>query len=194
VLIGPGTGLGAAVCLPGPPLTVLPTEAGHAALAVGTPRELRILELLLRRWPHVDCERVLSGPGLVNLYQAIVTLDGVAARHDGPAAIVAAAHDGDAQAVEALHTFCALLGSYAGDLALTFGASEIYVAGGVAERIGDFLAAGAFEARFLNKGALRERLARVTVRLVDHGSLGVAGAAQWHRRHAIFEKTANHST
>ncbi len=90
--------------------------------------------------------------------------------------------------MEALHTFCALLGSYAGDLALTFGASEIYVAGGVAERIGDFLAAGAFEARFLNKGALRERLARVTVRLVDHGSLGVAGAAQWHRRHAIFEK------
>ena len=184
VLIGPGTGLGAAVCFPGPPVRVLPTEAGHVSLAVGTPRELAILERLLRRWPHVDAERALSGPGLVNIYQALCAIDGADALHDSPAAIVAAAQAGaDALAGEALHTFCALLGSFAGDLATSFGAREVYVAGGVAERIGDFLGDGTFQSRFLNKGALRDRVARVTVRLVDHGSLGVAGAAQWHRQH-----------
>lgn len=190
VLIGPGTGLGAALCFRGPPLTVLPTEAGHAALAVGTPRELAVLAALMRRWPHVDVERALSGPGLVNLYLAIAELERADAHHASPAAIVAAARDGDAVAGEALAMFCALLGSFAGDLATTFGASEVYVAGGVAEHIGDDLATGAFAARFLNKGVLRERLARVTVRLVDHGSLGVAGAARWHQRHATIENSS----
>jgi glucokinase len=194
VLIGPGTGLGAALCFRGPPLTVLPTEAGHQALAVGTPRELAVLAILMRRWPHVDVERALSGPGLVNLYVAIAELDGVAAQHASPAAIVTATRSGDPHAAEALGMFCALLGSFAGDLATTFGASEVYVAGGVAEHIGDDLASGAFAERFLNKGVLRERLARVTVRLVDHGSLGVAGAAHWHRQHTSNEKSTRIST
>ena len=107
LVLGPGTGFGAALCLPSAqqraPLRVLASEAGHAALAAGTARELDLVRHLLKRWPHVDNERVLSGPGLVNTYQALCELDGVTPALDNPEAIAAAAQaDTDARAVETL--------------------------------------------------------------------------------------------
>jgi glucokinase len=183
VVLGPGTGLGAALRLPGPPSQVLASEAGHAALAVGTPRELAVLEKLLHRWPHVDNERVLSGPGLLNTYQALCELDGVPATLAGPAEISAAAHDAaDPQAIETLRIFCGLLGSLAGDLALTFGATAVYLAGGIPAQIKPQLLDGTFAARFANKGVLAPVLAHVPVWLVDHGQLGLVGAAAWYQQ------------
>lgn len=183
VVLGPGTGLGAALRLPGPPAQVLASEAGHAALAVGTARELALLAKLLQRWPHVDNERVLSGPGLVNTYQALCELDGVQATLAGPADISAAAQEaGDAQAAETLRIFCALLGSLAGDLAVTFGASAVYLAGGIPAQIKPQLLDGTFAARFANKGVLAPVLAHVPVWLVDHGQLGLVGAAAWYQQ------------
>lgn len=185
LLVGPGTGLGAAVHLPGPPARVIATEAGHAALAAGNGRELAVLGRLLQRWSHVDNERVLSGPGLVNLYAALCALDRVLPRLDSPAAIVAAAAAAtveDPQALEALQMFCALLGSMVGDLALTFGAREVYLAGGISARILPFLQTGGFAARFRNKGVMGRMLERVPVRVVEHGQLGLLGAALWYRQ------------
>ncbi|HYG04800.1 MAG TPA: glucokinase [Stenotrophomonas sp.] len=183
VVLGPGTGLGAAVRLPGPPAQVLSSEAGHAALAVGNAREMALLQQLLQRWPHVDSERVLSGPGLVNTYRALCELDGVPVLLDDPAQITAAAQAGrDARADEALQIFCGLLGSLAGDLALTFGASAIYLAGGIPAQIKPQLLQGVFAARFVNKGVLAPVVAQVPVWLVEHGQLGLIGAAAWYQQ------------
>jgi len=184
LVLGPGTGLGAALWLPDSPPRVLASEAGHAALAVGNARELALLSQLLQRWPHVDNERVLSGPGLVNAYRGLCELDGVAPLLETPAQVSSAAQAGeDPQAREALSLFCGLLGSMAGDLALTFGAGVVYLAGGIPAQIKPFLLGSDFAVRFANKGVLGGMLAEVPVYLVEHGQLGLIGAAAWYREH-----------
>jgi glucokinase len=184
LVIGPGTGLGAAVWLPGPPAAVVATEAGHAALSVGTPRELDVLRQLMQRWSHVDNERLLSGPGLVNGYRALCELDDVAPAFEQPAEIATAAQEaGQPQATEALQMFCGLLGSLAGDLVLTFAARSVYLAGGIPTQIAPFLLESGFADRFVDKGVMRDVLARVPVRLVEHGQLGLQGAAMWYLQH-----------
>jgi glucokinase len=186
LVLGPGTGFGASLCLPssfepGAPPRVLASEAGHASLAAGNEREIELVRYLLKRWPHVDNERVLSGPGLLNTYRALCEIDGLAPELDSPVMITAAASERtDAHAVEAVAMFCSLLGSLAGDLAVTFGASSVYLAGGIPAQIGSMLLESDFAARFLNKGVLGEVLARVPVWLVDHGQLGLVGAAAWY--------------
>ena len=181
--LGPGTGFGCAVWIPssaGP--VVLATEAGQAALAAGTELEIAVLRELLRTRSHVAIEHLLSGPGLLNLYVALCALHGEAPRCARPqdvsdAALAAA----DARAHEALSTFCALLGSTAADLALACGAQGgVYLAGGILPGIAGFLAQSRFAERFLDKGLMREALERIPVRLVEHGRLGVLGAAAWY--------------
>lgn len=186
LVLGPGTGLGAALWIPGSPADGIPpqvraSEPGHASLAVGNETEIGVLRWLLQRHPHVGNERVLSGPGLVNTFRALCEMRGVPATLDDPARITALAESGeDAVAVETLHVFCALLGSLAGDLALTLGAAEVCLAGGIPSRIADFLRNSDFMPRFLDKGRLRPVLERVPVWLVEHGSLGILGAASWY--------------
>ncbi|TWI03779.1 glucokinase [Luteimonas cucumeris] len=185
LVIGPGTGLGAALWSPassrGGRASVLATEAGHAALAPGNERELEILRRLLQRWPHVDNERVLSGPGLLSTYRCLCEMDGTAPRLAVPTDIAQAAQRGDdAQALEALQVFCAMLGSLVGDLVLMFGARAVYLAGGIPAHIAPFLLRSDFATRFLNKGVLRTVLERVPVRVIEHGRFGLIGAAAWY--------------
>lgn len=180
LVLGTGTGLGAALRFADGQRPVMATEVGHAALGAGTALELDVLRLMLRRWPHVENERVLSGTGLLNLYQALAELRGVPARWSSTETLVAAARQGDdALAVETVQVFCAWLGSFAGDLAIAFGARSVYLAGGISTHIADFLADGRFVARFLNKGVLGSVLQHVPVWRVEHGALGVVGAAAW---------------
>jgi glucokinase len=183
VVLGPGTGLGAAVLIPGEPAgTVLTTEAGQAAFAATTEREVQIVAVLRRQFEHVSIERVLSGPGLVNVYGAICNLQGAAAMHRAPEDVTAAALEGrDALAREALEVFCGLMGSVAGDLALYYGAhGGVFLAGGILPRIKQFLLDSTFPERFLRKGRLGALLERVPVKLIEHGQLGVLGAASWY--------------
>lgn len=180
LVMGPGTGLGSAVLLPGSPhATVLPTEAGQISLAPGNEREVAILGELARGRDYVSYETALSGPGLVNLYRAISTLRGTAATLAEPAAVTRAALEGsDPAAVEALDVFCGLLGSFVGDLAMLYGArGGVFLAGGILPLIRDHLLASSFATRFFNKGVMRAFLQQVPVRLMDHGQLGVIGAA-----------------
>lgn len=180
VVVGPGTGLGCAVVVPrGDGSSVLPTEAGHIALAPGNEREIEVLRRLGRDRDYVHTGYVLSGPGLLILYRALAEIDGIAAVHVAPRQVSHAAISGhDALATEALAMFCAMLGSFAGDVAIMFKASAgVYLAGGILPSFRDFLLASGFRARFLNKGVMRTFLASVPVRLIEHGSLGVAGAA-----------------
>ena len=183
VVMGPGTGMGCAAVLPGAPYPqVLPSEAAHIALAPGTPREIEILRVLSREHPHVAVERALSGPGLLKLYRAIAELRGEPARIEAPAGVTAAALAAvpDAAALEALNTFCELLGSFAADLAVVYRASGgVLLAGGILPQIEPFLRRSGFEERFLRKGVMVPFLRRVPVRVIDHGDLGIVGAACW---------------
>jgi glucokinase len=180
LVMGPGTGLGSAVLLPGKPhATVLATEAGQVALAPGNELEIEILRLFARDRSYVSFEQALSGPGLVNLYNAICTLRGITPVLRIPAEVTRSAVDkSDAAAVEALHVFCGLLGSFVGDLVLLYGArGGVYLAGGILPQIRDLLLTSTFAERFFNKGVMRPFLQQVPVRLMEHGQLGVIGAA-----------------
>ena len=180
LVMGPGTGLGSAVLLPGKPhATVLATEAGQVALAPGNELEIEILRLLARERTHVSFEHALSGPGLVNLYNAICALRGITPSLRIPAEVTRnAVEQTDAAAVEALNVFCGLLGSFVGDLVLLYGArGGAYLAGGILPQIRDLLLSSTFAERFFNKGVMRPFLQQVPVRLMEHGQLGVIGAA-----------------
>jgi len=180
LVLGPGTGLGAAVLLPGTPhATVLATEAGQIALAPGNERERELLHLLARERDYVSYETVLSGPGLRTLYRALCTLrDSAPVLHEPDAITHAALTHSDAAAVETLKVFCGLLGSFAADLALLYGASGgVFLAGGFLPQLRELLLASDFRARFFNKGVMRPFLEQIPVRLMEHGQHGVIGAA-----------------
>lgn len=180
LVMGPGTGLGSAVLLPGHPhATVLATEAGQIALAPGNEREIEILRYLARDRAYVSFEHALSGPGLLNLYRALCALRGQTLVQTAPSQVTQAALErSDAAAVEALDVFCGLLGSFVGDLCLLYGArGGVFLAGGILPQIRDVLLTSSFRQRFFNKGVMRAFLQQVPVRLMEHGQHGVIGAA-----------------
>ena len=118
-ILGPGTGLGVSGLLPAPAgrFVAINGEGGHASLAAGNAEEAALIEVLRQRFGHVSIERALSGPGLVNLYEAIATIEGAAVHTLDPADVVERARQGsDAACGKALRHFCNLLGSVAGTL------------------------------------------------------------------------------
>lgn len=180
LVLGPGTGLGCAVLLGDATQgCVLPTEAGQMAFAPGTQRELQILGHRLRQQEPVIIDEVLSGPGLLRLYRNLADLEQVTPLFGRPVEVSRAALAGsDALAVEALEIFCGLLGSFSADLAILFGATGgVCLAGGILPEIEPFLLGSGFRRRFLDKGMMRPLLERIPVRLIEHGQLGILGAA-----------------
>ncbi|BBK37394.1 glucokinase [Allostella sp. ATCC 35155] len=179
VTLGPGTGLGVAAWLPGKPARVVAGEGGHATLAAADAGEAAVIALLRREFGHVSAERVLSGPGLANLYAALGERDGVAAPEMTPPEITRAGLSGDSPLARATLTmFCAMLGGVAGNLALTFrSAGGVRVAGGIAPRILDFLAASPFRERFVAKGRFRPWLETVPLAVVRHPAAALVGLA-----------------
>jgi glucokinase len=186
LVVGPGTGLGAAVCIrdeSGP--IILPTEAGHGGLTPATQLEVEILQRLLRDATHIPAEHILSGPGLGNLYRVLGEIRGQGAQALSPAQITAAALErNEPLARETMDVFCGWLGGVAGNLVLQCGAQGgVYLAGGILPQIREFLQRSDFVARFCDKGARRSLLERVSVGLIEHGQLGVLGAAGLYTHH-----------
>ena len=154
LVLGPGTGLGAAALLPfGRTRVIQATEAGHVEFGPVSEREFRIWPLLERVHGRITAEALLSGAGVVRLYRAVAAVHRAAAPFETPAAIIAGWRGGDRIALEALHLFVTLLGRFAGDLALIFGANGgVFIAGGIAPRIEPlFTHGGAFRAAFEHK-------------------------------------------
>jgi glucokinase len=179
-VIGPGTGLGVGALIPnGDRWTLIPGEGGHVSLPASSEIEDRILAVLRKRWAHVSAERVLSGAGLVNLYLALCEIDGVAAAPFTPADVTDHAIRGtDPVCVKAFKHFCDMLGTVAGDLALTLGATGgIYIAGGILLRFKEAFAASGFRARFENKGRFRDWLRTVPTPLILEESPALLGLA-----------------
>lgn len=182
VVVGPGTGLGAAVRLPVPGgMRVLATEAGQIDFAPGTVREREVAANLAASGGYLPYETILSGPGLLTLYGSLCALHGYAPSLGTPEAVTAAADGGDAVATETVDIFCAVLGGFVGNLAMLFKATGgVYLAGGILPGMREHLQRSAFADRFLDKGVMREFLLRVPVRLIEHGRHGVLGAAHWY--------------
>lgn len=183
LVIGPGTGLGAAVRLsPSAGGSVLATEAGQMDFAPHSIREREVLAQLAPAGGYVACERIVSGPGLLTLYQILCGLRGETPWLATPEAVTSAAAEGaDAQAMEAVEIFCASLGSFAGSLAMAFMTSGgVYLAGGFLHAMFKALERSAFEERFLHGRSVRAFLSQVPVRVTEHGRQGVLGAARWY--------------
>jgi glucokinase len=184
-VMGPGTGFGlAALASDGNAEFVLVTEAGHATLASENPREDAIIQELRARHPHVSIERALSGPGLMELYEAIAAVDQQTVQPRNSAEIVAHALAGDCATSRAtLEAFCAFLGSVAGNVGLTLGASGgIFIAGGIVPRFIDFVRASAFRQRFEAKGRLTPYLSDVPTAVIVHPEPAFVGLARLARR------------
>lgn len=179
-VLGAGTGLGVAALVPtGHGFRALTTEGGHADLAAASAREWAVVAWLAERHGHASAERVLSGPGLVNLYRALADLDGREAPLGEAKAVVRGATEGVAGCAEAVRMFSAWMGAFAGDVALTFGAlGGVFLGGGVVPKMGPTFDRGAFVERFLAKGRFADYLRPVPVRLIVHPAPALLGAAR----------------
>jgi glucokinase len=179
-VIGPGTGLGVSAVLPSANGAVtIAGEGGHVTMAPATAEESAILDLMRKRYDHVSAERVLSGQGLVNLYNARCELAGIpAASYLAEQITSPLIWEEDPRTREATWMFCAMLGTVAGNLALTLGArGGIYIAGGIVPHMASFFAQSEFRPRFEAKGRLRGYLASIPTYLIVQPLLGLLGAA-----------------
>jgi len=179
-VLGPGTGLGvSALIAHGGAWIPVATEGGHAGMSPGDDFERELLGILLRQVQPVPLERVLSGPGLSVLYAAMSELDGQTRDPADAATIVTnALADSAGFCHRVLDRFCAMLGSAAGNLALTYGAhGGVYLGGGILPRMAGFLAESSFRARFeAQAGQGFAYLASIPTRLIVAEHSALAGA------------------
>ncbi|MES2195335.1 MAG: glucokinase [Pseudomonadota bacterium] len=167
--LGPGTGLGMAACIPDAAgHLVLSSEGGHSTMAGSSSREDAVIALLRQRLGHVSAEHVLSGGGLENLHQTLAALDDLALPTQRAAEITRAGIEGTCMTSRAaIDMFCAMLGTVAGNLALTLGAQGgIFIAGGILRHMPEYFVRSQFRARFEDKGRLRDYLEPIPAWLI----------------------------
>ena len=188
-ILGAGTGLGVAGLVQhSDGYHVLDTEGGHADYAPIDEIQSAVVNCLRETYGRVSLERLLSGKGLLNIYTALCTIEGVDAVFTTPAEVVAGAlgsadsdtdSEIDAKALQTLNMFCEGMGSAAGNLALTLGAKGgIYIAGGVIPRFQEFFINSGFRSKFEDKGRFVNYLQPIPVYIVIRSNLGLLGAAK----------------
>jgi glucokinase len=182
-VLGPGTGLGVSGLLPAGQGRFVPIngEGGHVTLSACDDHEAAVVDHLRHRFSHASAERALSGPGLVNLYEAVCALSGHSAQALRPSDVLQHARDGsDPQCASALALFCNFLGDVAGNLALTLGArGGVYIGGGIAPRLVAEISRSAFRERFERKGRFRDYLGAIPTYIIDAQiSPALVGAAR----------------
>jgi glucokinase len=178
-VLGPGTGLG--VCrltLRQGRAAVIESEGGHIAFAPGSDYEIAILQYLMKRHARVSVERLVSGPGLQNLYAAVCAVEGADATTDTPDGITAGARLGaDAACARTVELFCAILGSFAGDVALMYGAWDgVYLGGGMTGTLLPWICRGGFRQRFESKGRFSSLMQTIPTFAIAHAQPGLLGA------------------
>jgi glucokinase len=169
-LVGAGTGLGVGGLLSvDGRWTTLNSEGGHSTFSPADERELAILQYCWRRYQHVSAERLVSGPGIALIHEALSEIGGV---QNGEALETAeivrrAVERGDALCEETVACFCAMLGTVASNVAITLGAlGGLYIGGGIVPRLGKYFMQSQFRTRFENKGRFREYLSKVPVYVI----------------------------
>jgi len=188
-VIGPGTGLGVSGLIwSGTRWIPLNGEGGHATLAPANEREAEVLDRLRDRFEHVSAERCISGAGLVNLYTALAAIEGVVPAPYTPPEIAGpyiaaqtpdpSTSKNDQLCWEACEMFCGMLGTMAGNLALTLGAQGgVYIAGGIVPRLGQRFAQSPFRDSFEAKGRLGDYLESIPTYVVTHSLPAFLGCA-----------------
>lgn len=178
-VLGPGTGLGVSGLLADRGRWLpLAGEGGHVSLAPADAREAAILALAWREMPHVSAERLVSGSGLPFLHRLVAMVDGFAEPGMETPEIVASALEGNAHCLATINTFCAMLGTVAGNLALTLGAQGgVYIAGGIVPRLGKLFDDTPFRARFEAKGRFSSYLASIPAFVILAPAPALIGAA-----------------
>ncbi len=178
-IIGPGTGLGVAhVTRRGPDYFVNATEGGHIDFAPLDSIEDAILARLRKRHRRVSVERVVSGPGLIEIYETLAAIEGRAVQSLDDKTLWQLGMSGDdSLAAAAVDRFCLSLGSVAGDIALAQGGCEVVIAGGLGFRIKDILLRSGFAERFAAKGRFSGMMADIQVKFITHPQPGLYGAA-----------------
>lgn len=178
-VVGPGTGLGVAqLWKNGDTYHVQPTEGGHMDFAPLDRIEDAVLARLRGRHRRVSVERVVAGPGIVDIYETLAALENraITARTDKELWELGTSGE-DTLATLAIDRFCLSLGSVAGDLALAHGAAALVMAGGLGLRIKDTLVRSGFATRFTAKGRFEGLMAALPVKLITHPQPGLFGAA-----------------
>ncbi len=187
LVIGPGTGLGVASLIPIAQSAAhcdvywqaVPTEGGHISFAPQNALQISILQILQRQYSRVSVERILSGAGIVVLYQALCEINQSTAIYSEAAEITAAAlADADEMATLCLTMFCQILAEVTGDMVLAQGArGGVFLCGGIPPRIKDFLVKSGFTQAMAEKGRFSSYLSQVPVWLCDAPYPGLLGAA-----------------
>lgn len=180
-LLGPGSGLGVSGLLPaGRRWVPISGEGGHATLPASTEREAAVLQALREDYAHVSAERILSGPGLLLLYQTLCQLDSVPATVTDVAAVTGNALAGsEPRCVEAVQMFCEWLGTVASDLVLTLGAhGGCFIGGGIVPRLLPLFGRSGFRARFESKGRYRAYLEPIPAFVITDGAAALRGCAR----------------
>jgi glucokinase len=163
-LLGPGTGLGVSGLVPWADRWIpLQTEGGHVTFSPFDDREVEILRIVRRSFDHVSAERLISGQGMLNLYHALAELEGKQAEPLTPPDITKRCLAGSCPLCEeVMATLCGMLGTAAGNLALSLGArAGVYIGGGIIPRLGDFFEKTSFRHRFEQKGRFSDYMAAI---------------------------------
>ena len=178
VTLGPGTGLGVAGVIPSRHGWIaVPGEGGHATLAAADDFEAEILKAARQEYGHVSAERLLSGIGLPVLLRAVCAVQGTAAV-DLPAESISAQALSDPQCRTTMELFFALLGGFAGNLALSFGArGGVFIGGGIVPQLQDSLARSRFRERFESKGRFQTYLASIGTATITAPHVALRGLA-----------------
>ena len=163
-VLGPGTGLGVSGLIPtSDGFVTLGSEGGHVNFAPTDEREYAILQFAWKEWPHVSTERLISGPGLELIYRALAERNQQKVQALAAQDIMRGAlSDADVLCLETLECFCAMLGSFSANLAVTLGAfGGIYIGGGIVPLMGDWFKSSLFRSRFEAKGRFSSYLAQI---------------------------------
>ena len=179
-VVGPGTGLGVGgVIVEQGRDVVIQSEGGHIGFAPGTPYEVELLRVLLPRFGRVSAERLISGTGLVNLHDAVRAVEGLDAAPLTPEQISKnALADADGVCAKTLQVFAEMLGAFAGDVALAFGAWDgVFLPGGVTQKLLPWIVAGGFRRRFDDKGRHGAILKKIPTQVITHPQAGLLGTA-----------------
>ena len=180
-ILGAGTGFGvSALVRDGVREAVLTTEGGHISLAPADELEVEIWRILTARYGRVSVERILSGPGLLELHQILAEIEGSVVSGATPGDVTREADAGSPLAIRTLEIFCGILGSVAGDFALAYGAQGgVYLAGGVSKHLLFYLKRGGFRERFENKGRFAPYLRDIPTRVIPNPhTVAMMGAAR----------------
>ncbi len=179
-LLGSGSGLGVSGLIPaGDGWVSLGSEGGHTSVAPRDEREIVVLRHAWTKFPHVSFERLLSGPGLTLMHQALTRAAGRPSEPlDAPEITRRALSAGDRLCLDTLEVFCAMLGTAASNLALTLGAfGGLYIGGGIVPRLGAWFDSSPFRARFEDKGRFSRYVAAIPTFVITAEQATFSGAS-----------------